>query len=281
MLTPAAAQFVGPLTFGALSRHPVETDVLGLLPDQRIGHIVVADAADALRGRAGHRPLAGRDGERDRERHGDGRLPRDERAGGGRAGHGRRHVDAPGDARQRRAARAGLRLPDRAAGDRVARVRPVRHRAARGPAAHRGRGGGRDRGPARPPARRRGATARHRARVEPDLEGRHVVVSAGGTAEAIDPVRFIGNRSTGRMGVAIAEAALARGARVTIVAGRVEVPMPRGAAVVRAESTAADARRRHRRRHRPPRRRPRHGRRRRRLPPAGAPRTPSSPAARA
>ncbi len=48
MLTPAAAQFVGPLTFGALSRHPVETDVLGLLPDQRIGHIVVADSADAI-----------------------------------------------------------------------------------------------------------------------------------------------------------------------------------------------------------------------------------------
>jgi len=74
--------------------------------------------------------------------------------------------------------------------------------------------------------------------VEADLEGRHVVVSAGGTAEAIDPVRFIGNRSTGKMGVAIAQAALARGARVTIVAGRVEVDLPRGASVIRAESTA-------------------------------------------
>ena len=58
-------------------------------------------------------------------------------------------------------------------------------------------------------------------------------MSAGGTAEPIDPVRFIGNRSTGRMGVAIAEAALARGARVTIVAGRVEVPLPEAATVVR------------------------------------------------
>ena len=45
-----------------------------------------------------------------------------------------------------------------------------------------------------------------------DLDGRHLVVTAGGTAEPIDPVRFIGNRSTGKMGVAIAEAALARGA---------------------------------------------------------------------
>jgi phosphopantothenoylcysteine decarboxylase/phosphopantothenate--cysteine ligase len=73
----------------------------------------------------------------------------------------------------------------------------------------------------------------------PDLEGRHVVVSAGGTAEAIDPVRFIGNRSSGRMGVAIADAALARGARVTVVAGRVEVPLPAAARMVHAESTSA------------------------------------------
>ena len=72
-----------------------------------------------------------------------------------------------------------------------------------------------------------------------DLVGRHVVVSAGGTAEAIDPVRFIGNRSTGRMGARSPTAALDRGARVTIVAGRVEVPLPSGAVVVRAESTAA------------------------------------------
>jgi phosphopantothenoylcysteine decarboxylase/phosphopantothenate--cysteine ligase len=74
---------------------------------------------------------------------------------------------------------------------------------------------------------------------EPDLEGRRVVVSAGGTAEAIDPVRFIGNRSTGRMGIALAEAAQARGARVTLVVGHIEVPVPSGMIVVRAESTAA------------------------------------------
>ena len=48
MLTPAATAFVGPLTFASLSRHPVETDVLALLPDGRISHIVVADTADAL-----------------------------------------------------------------------------------------------------------------------------------------------------------------------------------------------------------------------------------------
>jgi phosphopantothenoylcysteine decarboxylase/phosphopantothenate--cysteine ligase len=73
---------------------------------------------------------------------------------------------------------------------------------------------------------------------EPDLAGRHIVVSAGGTREAIDPVRFIGNRSSGRMGVAIAEAALARGARVTLVAASMEVDPPADATTVRVESAA-------------------------------------------
>src|SRR4029079_5605597 len=73
---------------------------------------------------------------------------------------------------------------------------------------------------------------------EPDLEGRHVVISAGGTAEPIDPVRFIGNRSTGKMGVALARAALDRGARVTIVAANVSVALPDDALAVRVETTA-------------------------------------------
>jgi phosphopantothenoylcysteine decarboxylase / phosphopantothenate---cysteine ligase len=62
-------------------------------------------------------------------------------------------------------------------------------------------------------------------------------VSAGGTREAIDPVRFIGNRSTGKMGLAVAVAALQRGARVTVVAANVEVPLPETATVIRVEST--------------------------------------------
>jgi phosphopantothenoylcysteine decarboxylase/phosphopantothenate--cysteine ligase len=73
---------------------------------------------------------------------------------------------------------------------------------------------------------------------EADLVGRRIVVTAGGTREPIDPVRYIGNRSTGKMGVALAEAAVARGAAVTLIAAAVEVPLPDGAAVVRVESTA-------------------------------------------
>ena len=48
LMTASALRFVGELTFAALTRHPVETDIGGLLPDQRIGHIVVADSADAI-----------------------------------------------------------------------------------------------------------------------------------------------------------------------------------------------------------------------------------------
>lgn len=71
-----------------------------------------------------------------------------------------------------------------------------------------------------------------------DLEGLHVVVSAGGTREPLDPVRFIGNRSSGKMGVAIAEAARDRGASVTLVAGAMSVAPPRGVTVVEATTAA-------------------------------------------
>ncbi|MGH3354723.1 MAG: bifunctional phosphopantothenoylcysteine decarboxylase/phosphopantothenate--cysteine ligase CoaBC, partial [Nocardioidaceae bacterium] len=71
----------------------------------------------------------------------------------------------------------------------------------------------------------------------PDLAGRHVVVSAGGTREYLDPVRFIGNRSSGRQGYALARAAAARGAEVTLVSANVALPDPAGAKLVRVEST--------------------------------------------
>ena len=70
-----------------------------------------------------------------------------------------------------------------------------------------------------------------------DLAGRTVVVTAGPTREAIDPVRFIGNRSSGRMGYALAERAVARGAAVTLVAGPTSLPTPEGVAFTRVETT--------------------------------------------
>jgi phosphopantothenoylcysteine decarboxylase / phosphopantothenate---cysteine ligase len=61
-----------------------------------------------------------------------------------------------------------------------------------------------------------------------DLDGEHFLITAGPTQEAIDPVRFISNRSSGKMGFALAEAAVARGAIVTLVAGPVQLPTPNG-----------------------------------------------------
>jgi phosphopantothenoylcysteine decarboxylase/phosphopantothenate--cysteine ligase len=61
-----------------------------------------------------------------------------------------------------------------------------------------------------------------------DLDGLRVLITAGGTREPIDPVRFIGNRSTGAMGVALADAAHHRGANVTLIAAHLEVPVPHG-----------------------------------------------------
>ena len=72
---------------------------------------------------------------------------------------------------------------------------------------------------------------------EQDLLGKRVLVTAGGTREAIDPVRYIGNRSSGKQGYAIAQAALDRGAEVTILSANVNLPDPVGAIVVRVEST--------------------------------------------
>lgn len=71
------------------------------------------------------------------------------------------------------------------------------------------------------------------------LAGRKVVVTAGATREAIDPVRFISNHSSGRMGVAIAEAAWRRGADVTLIAGHLDVPVPAPVKRVDVDSTAA------------------------------------------
>jgi phosphopantothenoylcysteine decarboxylase/phosphopantothenate--cysteine ligase len=106
-----------------------------------------------------------------------------------------------------------------------------------------GRLTGRDTGPGRLPeppgifavATRllaRGAMGRGTA----DLAGRRVVVSAGGTREEIDPVRFIGNWSTGTQGYALASTAVARGAEVTLVAANVALPDPAGTKVTRVVS---------------------------------------------
>lgn len=77
--------------------------------------------------------------------------------------------------------------------------------------------------------------------LHPDqsLAGKRIVITAGGTREAIDPVRFIGNRSSGKMGMALAKAALASGAEVSLIVGQISVPIPQSPrlTLVKVEST--------------------------------------------
>ena len=70
-----------------------------------------------------------------------------------------------------------------------------------------------------------------------DLVGRRILVTAGGTREPLDPVRFIGNRSSGKQGVALARAAAARGAEVTLIVANLEVQAPTGMAVEHVSTT--------------------------------------------
>ena len=235
LMSRSAQAFLGPLTLETLTRHRPLTDPLELLADGRIAHIVAADAADAiLVAPATARWLAAMaagladdvitttclasaapvvvapamDGEmyaHPATRANVERLrsygyvvvePEVGPLASGQSGKGR------------------LAEPARIIGalDEVLGGRPVRQPdpAQRPPTVH--------------PER------------EHDLAGWHVVVTAGGTAEPIDPVRYIGNRSSGRMGVAVAEAALARGARVTLIHGLTSVPLPDAAELVSAPS---------------------------------------------
>ena len=218
-MTPAATEFVRPLTFASLTHRPVLSNVLALDAEQQIAHIDLAEAADAI-------------------------------------------VVAPATANAIAELAAGL-VNDAVGAIACASRAPV----VVAPAM--------DAGMWTHPATQRnvetlrsfgylvvepevgelasgltgiGRLAEPATIVEAieqlfarsgDLEGLQVVVSAGGTREPIDPVRFIGNRSSGKMGVAIAEAARDRGASVTLVAGAMSVTPPRGVTLVDATTASA------------------------------------------
>ena len=236
LLTPAATRFVSPLTLRTLTGHAVDADLLDLLPDGRIGHIVAADSADAMliapataqwigamaSGLAGDVVTAAclattapvvvapaMDGEmwaHAATQTNAARLRDD-------FGY---HLVAPESGSLASGATGVGRLAETASIiDAVV--------AAIGTAPIREPNAGR-----RPPAVPAG-----------DLSGRRIVVSAGGTEEPIDAVRILANRSSGRQGIALAEAARDRGAEVTLIAARVSVPLPDGVTVVRAMSVDA------------------------------------------
>ena len=240
LMTPSATRFVGELTFAALTRHPVETDVGAVLPDQRIGHIVVADSADAIvvAPATAHWLAAMTTG-----------LAGDTVTTTCLAS-GAPVIVAPamdGEMYGHPATRAnvarlrdefGYRIVEPEAGP-LASGQTVQGRLAEVPSIVDAVVGAVADRPIREPdpAGRPPLVAGAR---DADLEGRRIVITAGGTAEPIDPVRFIGNRSTGKMGVAVADAALARGARVILIVAHVNVPLPADprADVVQVETTA-------------------------------------------
>ncbi|NBX71025.1 MAG: phosphopantothenoylcysteine decarboxylase, partial [Actinobacteria bacterium] len=69
-----------------------------------------------------------------------------------------------------------------------------------------------------------------------DLVGKRIVITAGGTREYLDPVRFISNRSSGKQGIALAAAAASRGAKVTLIAANINEPLPHGVVVIPVET---------------------------------------------
>jgi phosphopantothenoylcysteine decarboxylase/phosphopantothenate--cysteine ligase len=236
LLTPAATRFVSPLTLRTLTGHAVDADLLDLLPDGRIGHIVAADSADAIliapataqwigamaSGLAGDVVTAAclattapvivapaMDGEMWAH------AATQSNATRLRDDFGYSLVAPESGALASGATGVGRLAETAAIIDAVV--------AAIGAAPIREPNEGR-----RPPAVPAG-----------DLSGRRIVITAGGTEEPIDAVRILANRSSGRQGIALAEAARDRGADVTLIVARVNVPLPEGVTIVRAMSVDA------------------------------------------
>ncbi len=237
MMSRASTHFIGPLTMETLSGRPVMLDPLELQPDRRISHIVAADSADAiLVAPATARWLGAMANGLADDIITATCLASSAPVVVAPAMDGDMYVQPATVGNVAKLRDFGYTVIDPASGslasgqvgvgrlvelpllvDAVARVvagRPVRQP-----------------DPAERPPRSGVARAA-------DLAGWHIVVSAGGTAEPIDPVRFIGNRSSGKMGMAIAEAALLRGARVTLIKGTTSVGPPDMATVVQAETAA-------------------------------------------
>jgi phosphopantothenoylcysteine decarboxylase/phosphopantothenate--cysteine ligase len=218
-MTPAATAFVTPLTFASLTHRPVVSDVMALDSDSQIAHVELAEGADAIVIAPATANLLAE-------------------LAAGNAGNAVTAIALASRAPLVVAPAMDAGMWTHPATQRnVETLRGFGHRFVEpevGALASGLTGVGR----LAEPETILEAVERLFARAG-DLDGLQVVVSAGGTREPIDPVRFIGNRSSGKMGVAIAEAARDRGASVTLIAGVMSVAPPRGMNVVEASTTAA------------------------------------------
>jgi phosphopantothenoylcysteine decarboxylase/phosphopantothenate--cysteine ligase len=238
LMTASATEFIGTLTLETLSRHPVDSDVLALQADGRIGHISTAHDVEAIVVAPATAHWLGA------MAHG---LAADSITAACLA-TSVPVIVAP--------AMDGGMYAHPATQSNVARLREFGYHLVEpetGPLASGMVGQGRlaslDRivdatvralGEADGAASQGGGPGKSAwaGSSRTDLAGRNVVVTAGGTAEPIDPVRFVGNRSSGKMGIAIAEEALERGAAVTLILGNHTAEPPAGAHVAHAETAA-------------------------------------------
>ncbi|MDD6432058.1 MAG: bifunctional phosphopantothenoylcysteine decarboxylase/phosphopantothenate--cysteine ligase CoaBC [Lactobacillaceae bacterium] len=205
VMTTSATKLVGPATLNALTKYPVLTDLWGD-QNQPIPHIELADWTElALVVPASADILA---------KMANGIA--DDAASTTLLATAAPKMVAPAMNRQMWAAPATQRNLAQLADDGVTIIEPVTGRLAEGYSGH-----------GRLPEPDQIVT-----RVQEFLNQRHllagkkVVVTAGGTREPLDPVRYIGNRSSGKMGIAIARAAAQTGAQVTLITGQVSVPLP-------------------------------------------------------
>lgn len=215
VMTPAATEFVRPLTFQALTGRPVSLEMFSLLKETEIGHVSLAERADLIL----IAPLTANTLAKLAQGLADNLLTATVLATRAPL------LLAPAmnvGMWENPATRENLRTLE-ARGALV--VPPGIGRLACGTV-----GQGRL---ADLPALLEGI---HRALSPQDLKGKRVVVTAGGTREPIDPVRFLGNRSSGKMGYAIARALLRHGAQVTLISGPSSLTPPPGAKVVLVES---------------------------------------------
>ncbi len=221
MMTPAATRFVGPLTFQALTGAPVLVDLLDPQQDRTYGHLQLARAASLLVVAPATADLIAR-------------L---------RAGMGDDAVTTTALACEcplLLAPAMNTRMWHNPAVQENVRELGRRGWHFVGPASGELADGDLGEGRLAEPAEV--ATAAARVLGPRDLVGRRVVVTAGPTREPIDPVRFISNPSSGKMGFAVARAAARRGAEVVLVSGPVELPEPPGVRTVRVTTAEEMAR---------------------------------------
>jgi phosphopantothenoylcysteine decarboxylase/phosphopantothenate--cysteine ligase len=216
-MTKAALEFISPLTLQTLSKQRVATDILSVSDDAEIGHIRIGDEADAVIVAPATAGLI--------SRMASGMA--DDVVTAALLVTTAPVVVAPAmntNMLEHPAVRENL---DRLAGFGHRIVAPDSGELACG-----------YEGPGRLPDPRVLVEETVAALSDRDLAGFRVLVSAGPTREPLDPVRFISNRSSGRMGYAVAEAAQRRGAEVTLVSGPVSLAPPRGCRVIHVETAA-------------------------------------------